>query len=101
MDPVGYLEMLGLLAGAKLVLTDSGGVQEEATCLGVPCLTLRKNTERPITVTQGTNVVVGNDPQAIRDAFAEFRRTGGKAGRRPELWDGEAARRIVGVLATG
>jgi UDP-N-acetylglucosamine 2-epimerase (non-hydrolysing) len=96
--PVGYLEMLGLVANAGLVLTDSGGLQEETTALGIPCLTLRDNTERPITVEQGTSVLVGNDPQRILAGFAEFRRTGGKRGRSPELWDGHAARRIVDIL---
>jgi UDP-N-acetylglucosamine 2-epimerase (non-hydrolysing) len=98
-DPLGYLEMLGLMRGAKLVLTDSGGVQEETTALGVPCLTLRENTERPITVEEGTNTVVGTDPDRILAAFREVLRTGGKRGRRPELWDGRAAERIAAVLA--
>ncbi|MBF0128932.1 MAG: UDP-N-acetylglucosamine 2-epimerase (non-hydrolyzing) [Alphaproteobacteria bacterium] len=96
--PLGYLEMLGLMAGARLVLTDSGGIQEETTALGVPCLTLRENTERPVTVTEGTNTVVGTDPTAILDAFADILRTGGKAGRIPEFWDGRAAERIAAEL---
>lgn len=98
-EPLGYLEMLGLMRGAKLVLTDSGGVQEETTALGVPCLTLRENTERPITVQEGTNTVVGTDPVRILAALDEILRTGGKHGRRPELWDGRASERIATVLA--
>ena len=98
LPPLGYFEMLGLMRGAKLVLTDSGGIQEETTALGVPCLTLRENTERPITVEEGTNVVVGTDPDRIHAAAAEILRGGGKRGRRPELWDGHAAERIAAVL---
>lgn len=98
LPPAGYLAMLGLMAGAKVVLTDSGGLQEEATALGVPCLTLRENTERPITIEDGTNVLVGCDPDALRRAFAEIEATGGKRGRIPEYWDGHAADRIVAVL---
>ncbi len=98
LPPQGYLQMLGLMAEAKLVLTDSGGIQEETTALGVPCITLRENTERPITVNQGTNTIVGTDPARIRAAFDEVMTSGGKAGRVPELWDGCAAERIVAVL---
>src|SRR5256885_6743263 len=99
LPPQGYLEMLGLMAGATLVLTDSGGLQEETTALGIPCLTLRENTERPITVEQGTNQVVGSDPDRIKQAVGpilrgEFER----ASRVPELWDGHTAERIVDVL---
>jgi UDP-N-acetylglucosamine 2-epimerase (non-hydrolysing) len=96
--PLGYLEMLGLMAGAKVAITDSGGIQEETTALGIPCLTLRENTERPITVEEGTNLVVGTDPQRIMPAFEEIMRSGGKAGRTPENWDGQAAQRIVAVI---
>jgi UDP-N-acetylglucosamine 2-epimerase (non-hydrolysing) len=97
-EPMGYLEFLNLMANARLVLTDSGGIQEETTILGVPCLTLRENTERPVTVMQGTNTVVGSDPQRIvREALAILDGKG-KAGRVPELWDGKAAERIVTVL---
>jgi len=99
MPPVGYLEMMGLVRDAKLVLTDSGGLQEETTALGIPCLTLRDNTERPITVSDGTNTIVGSSPAAITAAYAEFRRTGGKRGRVPALWDGNAATRIAAELA--
>ncbi len=98
LPPLGYLEMLGLMRQARLVLTDSGGIQEETTALGVPCITLRENTERPVTVEQGTNTIVGTDPAAIRALFDEIMTTGGKAGRIPELWDGHAAERIVAHL---
>jgi UDP-N-acetylglucosamine 2-epimerase (non-hydrolysing) len=97
--PLGYLEMLGLMRDAQLVLTDSGGMQEETTALGVPCITLRENTERPITVAEGTNTVVGTDPARILAAVEDILATGGKRGRRPELWDGHAAERIAAVLA--
>lgn len=96
--PQGYLEMLGLMKDARVVLTDSGGVQEETTALGVPCITLRENTERPITVTQGTNSVVGTDPRRILECYEEVMRSGGKVGRVPELWDGESAQRIVRII---
>ncbi|CAL95894.1 non-hydrolyzing UDP-N-acetylglucosamine 2-epimerase [Azoarcus olearius] len=99
LPPQGYLEMLGLMAGAKLVLTDSGGIQEETTALGVPCLTIRDNTERPITVEQGTNTLVGTDPSAILEAAAAVLDGGGKGGRVPELWDGHTAERIAAHLA--
>ena len=95
LPPVGYLDMLGLMRDAKLVLTDSGGIQEETTALGVPCLTLRENTERPITLSEGTNTLVGPHPEAIRRAFVEVMAGGGKAGRIPEYWDGRAAMRIA------
>ena len=98
LPPVGYLDMLGLMRDAKLVLTDSGGIQEETTALGVPCLTLRDNTERPITLIEGTNTLVGADPAAIRAAFNEVMTHGGKAGRIPEYWDGRAAMRIAHTL---
>ena len=98
LPPQGYLEMLGLMAGATLVLTDSGGLQEETTALGVPCLTLRENTERPITVEQGTNTMVGRDVMAIRHGVAEILAGRGKRGRVPELWDGRAAERIAADL---
>ena len=97
--PQPYLVMLGLLKEARLVLTDSGGIQEETTGLGVPCLTLRDNTERPITVSEGTNRVVGTDPATILAAVDEILGTGGKRGRIPPLWDGRAAERIAGDLA--
>lgn len=98
-EPVGYLEMIGLLSGAALVLTDSGGLQEETTALGVPCFTLRETTERPITVEQGTSTIVGNDPSRIRAAYKDLVEIGGKKGRVPELWDGQASQRIAATLA--
>ena len=98
LPPQGYLEMLGLMSGATLVLTDSGGLQEETTALGVPCLTLRANTERPITIEQGTNTLVGTDRAAILQAVAEILGGQGKRGRVPELWDGHAAERIASDL---
>ena len=98
LPPAGYLEMLGLLREARLVLTDSGGIQEETTALGVPCLTLRHNTERPITVREGTNTVVGTDPELIAVAVEEILTGGGKKGCIPEFWDGRAAERVVAVL---
>jgi UDP-N-acetylglucosamine 2-epimerase (non-hydrolysing) len=98
MPPQGYLEMLGLMRDARVVLTDSGGIQEETTALGVPCITLRENTERPITVSQGTNTVVGTDVDKILACFEDVMLSGGKVGRVPDLWDGEAAPRIVQVI---
>ncbi len=98
LPPQGYLEMLGLMRDATLVLTDSGGLQEETTALGVPCLTLRESTERPITADQGSNTLVGRDGQAIRAAVADILRGAGKRGRMPELWDGQAAHRIADDL---
>jgi UDP-N-acetylglucosamine 2-epimerase (non-hydrolysing) len=96
--PVGYLDFVYLLSRARLVLTDSGGIQEETTVLGVPCLTLRDNTERPITVTQGTNQIVGQDPAKILAAAREILTGKVKKGSVPELWDGHAAERIVEIL---
>jgi UDP-N-acetylglucosamine 2-epimerase (non-hydrolysing) len=99
LPPQGYLEMLGLMAAATLVLTDSGGMQEETTALAVPCLTMRENTERPITVEQGTNTLVGRDRRRILQLVDEILVTGGKRGRVPELWDGRASERIAEHLA--
>ena len=98
LPPQGYLEMVGLMAGATLVLTDSGGLQEETTALGVPCLTMRDNTERPITVLQGTNTMVGRDRLAILQGVDDILAGAGKRGRVPELWDGRAAERIAADL---
>ncbi|WP_157264932.1 non-hydrolyzing UDP-N-acetylglucosamine 2-epimerase [Azohydromonas aeria] len=98
LPPQGYLEMLGLMSQATLLLTDSGGLQEESTALGVPCLTLRENTERPITVEQGTNTLVGRDHDAIVQGVAQVLAGQGKRGRVPELWDGRAAERIAADL---
>ena len=97
-EPVGYLDFLCLLSRATLVLTDSGGIQEETTALGVPCLTLRENTERPVTITQGTNLLVGTDSAKIVSAARKSLGGESKAGRIPPLWDGHAAERIVDIL---
>jgi UDP-N-acetylglucosamine 2-epimerase (non-hydrolysing) len=97
-DPAGYVDFLCLLSNATLVLTDSGGVQEETTALGVPCLTLRQNTERCITISQGTNLLVGTDPAQIITAARDILAGNSKAGRIPLLWDGNAAERIVKIL---
>ena len=99
LPPQGYLEMLGLMATATLVLTDSGGLQEETTALGVPCLTIRENTERPITIAEGTNTLCGTDARRIVDDALDILANGGKRGRAPELWDGHAAERIASHLA--
>jgi len=98
LEPQPYLDMVCLMSQAKLVLTDSGGIQEETTVLGVPCLTLRENTERPVTLDEGTNTLVGTSPQAIIRETEHILQTGGKQGRCPELWDGSAAERIVRFL---
>ncbi|MGH7390713.1 MAG: non-hydrolyzing UDP-N-acetylglucosamine 2-epimerase [Candidatus Rokuibacteriota bacterium] len=97
-DPLAYLDFVQLMANAACVLTDSGGIQEETTALGVPCLTLRTNTERPITITEGTNRLVGTDGAKIAAAWAQIRAGRWPAGRLPELWDGKAAARIVRLL---
>lgn len=97
-EPLGYLQFLGLMADARFVLTDSGGVQEETTVLGVPCLTVRNSTERPITVEQGTNRLVGTEPEAVLDALDQVLSNGPPPGNVPEFWDGHAAERIVSVL---
>jgi UDP-N-acetylglucosamine 2-epimerase (non-hydrolysing) len=97
-DPMGYLEFLSLTSQAALILTDSGGLQEEATALDVPCLTLRKNTERPVTVTVGTNVIVGTDPARIVAEATKALGGNGKKGRLPERWDGRAAGRIAEIF---
>jgi UDP-N-acetylglucosamine 2-epimerase (non-hydrolysing) len=96
--PVGYRDFLCLLSNATLVLTDSGGIQEETTALDVPCLTLRENTERPITISQGTNMLVGTDPAKIVVIAREILAGKRKTGRIPQLWDGHTAERIVNVL---
>jgi UDP-N-acetylglucosamine 2-epimerase (non-hydrolysing) len=97
-EPLGYLEFLSLMNCARLVLTDSGGIQEETTVLNVPCLTLRDNTERPITVEQGTNILVGNHRDRLLAAAEKALSDGEHEGRIPELWDGQAAERIAGIL---
>mgnify|MGYP001591148918 CR=1 FL=1 len=97
-EPLGYLDFLRLMASAAVVLTDSGGIQEETTILNVPCLTLRDNTERPVTVTCGSNRIVGRDPKRILSAYKDAISPNGRRFRTPPLWDGQAARRIVDVL---
>ena len=96
-EPLGYLDFIGLQATAALVLTDSGGIQEETTVLGIPCLTLRESTERPITVTEGTNRVIGTDPDLIAEAALEALRDPPPA-RCPALWDGHAGERVADAL---
>jgi UDP-N-acetylglucosamine 2-epimerase (non-hydrolysing) len=98
LEPVGYLDFLKLTASAAVVLTDSGGIQEETTILGVPCLTLRENTERPVTVELGSNQLVGVNPQAIRAAFQRVMAGALDAPQVPPLWDGAAAERIADIL---
>jgi UDP-N-acetylglucosamine 2-epimerase (non-hydrolysing) len=98
LPPLGFQEALYLWKDAAVVLTDSGGLQEETTALGIPCLTLRENTERPVTIEQGTNILAGTTMESILSAWKEFSRNGGKAGRVPELWDGRAAERILDAL---
>jgi len=97
-EPLGYLDFLCLMTDAQMVLTDSGGIQEETTALGVPCLTLRDSTERPVTVTEGTNTIVGTDPSAIEEAIRTLRESPPSQHRQPALWDGGAAARIVDIL---
>jgi UDP-N-acetylglucosamine 2-epimerase (non-hydrolysing) len=99
LDPLGYLDFLKLMSRARVVLTDSGGIQEETTILGVPCLTLRENTERPVTVESGMNKIVGTDPAKILAAYRLASGNSRPAPRMPPLWDGHAAERIVGILA--
>jgi len=98
MDPVGYLDCLCLQQRARLVITDSGGIQEETTFLGVPCLTVRQNTERPVTISIGTNTLVGQDMGLLKSEVEGILANGGKRGGIPPLWDGHAAERIINVL---
>ena len=100
-DPLGYLDFLSLLADAGAVLTDSGGIQEETTYLGIPCFTLRDNTERPVTVRAGTNTLLGLDPAAIATIPASLAARGNATSEPPPLWDGHAAERIADVVAAG
>jgi UDP-N-acetylglucosamine 2-epimerase (non-hydrolysing) len=97
-EPLGYIDFLSLTSNARLILTDSGGLQEESTALGIPCLTLRENTERPVTVTNGTNRVVGTRTADILDGVEHALADNG-APRMPELWDGHAAERVAAVIA--
>jgi UDP-N-acetylglucosamine 2-epimerase (non-hydrolysing) len=95
---LGYLDFLHLMSRARVVLSDSGGIQEETTILGVPCITLRDSTERPVTIDCGTNVLVGSDPAKIMAAFERVHRNSDAARRTPPYWDGNAADRIIKVL---
>jgi UDP-N-acetylglucosamine 2-epimerase (non-hydrolysing) len=97
--PIGYLEFLSLQKGATLVITDSGGIQEETTFLGVPCLTVRENTERPITVEVGTNILVGQDMDRLQEEVHKILDGKGKKGKVPPLWDGKAGERIAEVIS--
>jgi UDP-N-acetylglucosamine 2-epimerase (non-hydrolysing) len=98
-EPLGYLDFLKLMSDSMLVLTDSGGIQEETTILGVPCLTLRDNTERPITLTAGTNQLVGTDPDRLLAAYRALRNQHSSSPPRPDKWDGRAAERIARIIA--
>jgi len=97
-EPLGYLDFLSLYSNSKMVLTDSGGIQEETTVLGIPCLTLRDTTERPITMTEGTNRLVGNHPDRIKEEAFAVLKGERRPGRVPELWDGKTAGRIVDAI---
>jgi len=99
-EPLSYMEFLNLWKDAKLALTDSGGLQEETTALGIPCLTIRENTERPVTLTQGTNVLVGLSPEKTLKAFEKVISGRWKTGQRPKFWDGKAAERILHIIET-
>ena len=99
-DPLGYSDFMALVASARLVLTDSGGLQEETTVLGVPCLTMRENTERPVTITHGTNSLVGVSPDKIVKEAVRVLENPQPASSPPPLWDGTASQRIVSVLRT-
>lgn len=96
---LGYLDFLFLMSNAVIVLTDSGGIQEETTILGIPCLTLRNNTERPITISEGTNYLVGNDPDKIRSIIFNVLRNGNLQKKKPKYWDGKTAERIIKILS--
>ena len=97
-DPIGYLDFMKLMRNAKLLLTDSGGIQEETTYLGIPCLTMRENTERPVTIEAGTNILVGSDTKRIIEEAQNIIHDRSKTGTVPELWDGKAAERIVKII---
>ena len=99
LKPVGYVEFLSLVAGSAGVLTDAGGIQEETTFLGLPCFTLRASTERPITVSMGTNVLLGLAPERIAEVPSLLAAATGKQAQVPPLWDGKASERIADVLA--
>jgi len=97
-EPLSYMEFLNLWKDAKLVLTDSGGLQEETTAIGIPCLTIRDNTERPITITRGTNELMGTSRELILESFGRIMNNNWKKGQRPELWDGRASGRIAHII---
>ena len=99
--PLGYMEFLALTSQARVIVTDSGGLQEESTALGIPCLTMRENTERPITVDVGTSTLIGSDAGLLRKCLGQVLEGTYKVGRCPELWDGRAAERIAGELVRG
>lgn len=101
LPPLGYIEFLALTSQARVIVTDSGGLQEESTVLGIPCLTMRPNTERPVTVEQGTSTLVGADTEKLRHHLHEVLEGKYKQGRCPELWDGRAAERIAAILVEG
>jgi len=98
LEPHGYVDFLKLMMNAALVLTDSGGIQEETTILGVPCMTLRNNTERPVTLTEGTNQLVGTDTERILNSVQQTIQSDSPPKRHPVLWDGNAANRIINIL---
>jgi UDP-N-acetylglucosamine 2-epimerase (non-hydrolysing) len=98
LPPLGYLDFMALMNKAKVVFTDSGGIQEETIILGVNCITLRENTEKPVTVTEGTNILVGHDPEKIRKAFKTIISKKQNKKKIPELWDGKTAERIINIL---
>lgn len=100
LDPLAYLEFLALQSRARVVITDSGGIQEETTFLGIPCLTVRDNTERPITLTLGTNILVGRSPETLRTEVSKVLSGNAKKGTVPPLWDGHAGERIAGVIVS-
>ena len=100
LPPLGYLDFLALTSQARVIVTDSGGLQEESTALGIPCLTVRPNTERPITVSEGTSTLVGNDPTKLRAGLEAVLNGAYRRGKCPDLWDGRAAERIAAILAS-
>jgi UDP-N-acetylglucosamine 2-epimerase (non-hydrolysing) len=97
-EPLGYLEFNYLVKNAKAVITDSGGITEETTIMGIPCMTLRNNTERPETITTGTNELLGTNPKSIKPAFEKLLSGNWKKGSIPEKWDGKTSQRIVQIL---
>ncbi|MBE0426199.1 MAG: UDP-N-acetylglucosamine 2-epimerase (non-hydrolyzing) [Nitrospirae bacterium] len=99
LPPLGYLDFMALMNRAKVIFTDSGGIQEESTVMGIPCITLRENTERPVTVQHGTNILAGTDPEKIREAFV-YAMSNSVQTKIPELWDGKTAKRIVTILTS-